>query len=252
MDLAKIRKKSLAAVESSQDLWPTETLESFDESVFSSVSADDKVEDGIELFQLAPEPPVAPEIPPSWAVETNLDVPKTVRDPIEVIMAGRSAAGCDQESVAAEEEYVSVTESDLEFLSFKVSTELYGINIMDIKEIIKPREVTEVPRAPSFVTGVLSLRGTIIPIVDMRLRLGLVKGIETGKERIVVIKNNDSFSGLLVDEVIQVVRIKNDSMEPAPAVLEGIDREFVNGLGRSSGQLLIVLNLQKIADIHLY
>jgi purine-binding chemotaxis protein CheW len=140
----------------------------------------------------------------------------------------------------------------LEFLSFRVSDEIYGINIMDIKEIIKPREVTEVPRAPVFVSGVLSLRGTIIPIIDMRVRLGLAREEHTGKERIIVIKNNNSFSGLLVDEVIHVVQVPEDAVEAAPTVLDGIDRDFVSGLGRSDGRLMIILNLENIADINLY
>jgi purine-binding chemotaxis protein CheW len=123
---------------------------------------------------------------------------------------------------------------------------------MDIKEIIKPREVTEVPRAPHFVSGVLSLRGTIIPIIDMRERLGLACAEPTGKERIVVIKNINSFSGLLVDEVIQVVKVPQDAIEPAPTVLDGIDRDFVSGLGCSDGRLIIILHLENITDINLY
>jgi purine-binding chemotaxis protein CheW len=123
---------------------------------------------------------------------------------------------------------------------------------MEIKEIIIPREVTEVPRAPHFVSGVLSLRGTIIPIIDMRLRLGLSHDETLNKERVIVIRNNDSFSGLLVDEVIKVVQIQQDAIEAPPAVLEGIDRDFVSGLGHSEGRLIIVLNLENIADINLH
>jgi purine-binding chemotaxis protein CheW len=86
----------------------------------------------------------------------------------------------------------------------------------------------------------------------MRIRLGLERNELTGKERIVVIKNNNSFSGLLVDEVIQVVQVQLDAVEAAPAVLEGIDRDFVSGLGRSEGRLIIIINLENIADINLY
>jgi len=174
------------------------------------------------------------------------------RDPIEVILAGRRAAGCNEESSVVDELSQAVSENCTEYLCFRVSDEIYGINIMDIKEIIKPREVTEIPRAPQFVSGIISLRGTIIPVIDMRSRLGLLRENVTGKERVVVIKIDQSFSGLLVDEVIQVLRVDNENMEPAPSVLEGIDRDFVSGIGRSAGRLIIILNLKSIADIQLF
>ena len=139
-----------------------------------------------------------------------------------------------------------------EFLCFKVSDEVYGIDIMDIKELIKPREVTEVPRAPSFVSGIISLRGVIIPIIDMLDRLGLARETVTGRERVIVVRHGESFTGLLVDEIIQVVRIAQEDIEAAPTVLEGIDRDFVSGIGRADGRMVILLNLPNIIDIHLY
>jgi purine-binding chemotaxis protein CheW len=142
-------------------------------------------------------------------------------------------------------------DSYMEFLCFKVSDEVYGIDIMDIKELIKPREVTEVPRAPSFVSGVISLRGVIIPIIDMLDRLGLARETDTGRERVIVVKQGESFCGLLVDEIIQVVRVVRNDIEAAPTVLEGIDRDFVTGIGRAAGRMIILLNLGNIINIHL-
>lgn len=174
-------------------------------------------------------------------------------DPIEAILAGRKAAGCDEDlHLATAEQSQAGAEDYEEFLCIRVSDEIYGINIMQIKEIIKPREVTEVPRAPSFISGVISLRGVIIPILDMLDRLGLRRESVTGRERVVVVKHGEAFTGLLVDEVIQVVRITKTSFEPAPAVLEGIDREFVTGIGRADSRMIILLNLDTIADINLF
>ena len=173
-------------------------------------------------------------------------------DPIKAILAGREAAGCGDEPDASPEQAAAEVEDFEEFLCFRVSDEIYGINIMQIKEIIKPREVTEVPRAPSFVSGVISLRGVIIPILDMPDRLGLRRGATTGRERVVVVRHGEAFTGLLVDEVIQVVRIVKNSVEPAPAVLEEINREFVAGIGRSEDRMIILLNLDTIADIDLF
>lgn len=175
-------------------------------------------------------------------------------DPLGIILAGREASGCGEELQPSSEEQSPAAADDYEeFLCIRVSDEIYGINIMQIKEIIKPRQVTEVPRAPSFVSGVISLRGVIIPILDMPDRLGLGRGESvTGRERVVVVKHGEAFTGLLVDEVIQVVRIPIDDFEPAPAVLEGIKREFVAGIGRADRRMIILLDLETIADINLF
>ena len=136
-----------------------------------------------------------------------------------------------------------------EYLCFRVADEVYAISIMAIKEIVKPREVTEVPRMPAFISGVLSLRGVIIPVMDMRLRLSLSLNATTGRERIVVLRRDSGFCGVLVDEVIQVARINKGDIEAPPAVLDGIDRDFVAGLGHFDNRMLILLNLETILDI---
>ncbi|KAB0666882.1 chemotaxis protein CheW [Oryzomonas japonica] len=173
-------------------------------------------------------------------------------DPLDIILAGRAAAGCDDDlPLASEGQVVAEVSEYEEILCFRISNEIYGINIMELKEIIKPRETTEVPRAPVFIMGVISLRGVIIPVFNMRERLGLPQGERNGRERIVIAKRNEGFTGLLVDEVIQVVRIGKEEREPAPAVLEGIDRDFVCGIGRTGTMMIILLNVASITDINL-
>lgn len=249
MDLAKIRKKyrQPAALEPNIHFQPIDNvsvpaMELTENTVVAPVTPEVHFMD--QIFPARAEPQ------PTGAHITERAA--AVRNPIEIILSGRIAAGCDEESSGDKEFASTGLESCLEFLCVRVSNEIYGINIMDIKEIIKSREVTEIPRSPGFVSGVISLRGTIIPIIDMLIRLGLPRNKVTGKERIVVISVDQSYCGLLVDEVIQVVRVNKESMEPAPAVLEGIDRDFVSGIGRSGGRLIIILNLKNIADIHLY
>jgi purine-binding chemotaxis protein CheW len=172
------------------------------------------------------------------------------KDPLEAILAGRRAAGCHHtESDAVKENSGGQIDEFRDFLCFRVSNEVYGLDIMDIKELIRPRDVTEIPRAPSFVSGVISLRGIIIPIIDMRDRLGLPPETSTGRERVIVIRRDDSFSGLLVDEIMQVLRVASDCIEAPPTVLEGIDRDFVSGIGRADGRMIILLNLESISDI---
>ncbi len=193
------------------------------------------------------EPPLGEEIDP-YGEDATLQI----FDPLATLLAGR-------ESISLEENQTRSTVSSQEasgpavqeFLCFRVARETYAINIMDIKEIIKPREVTEVPRVPAFVSGVLSLRGIIIPVFHMRHRLGLPSAGTSGKERIVVVKKAENYCGLLVDEVVQVVKIAVDGIEAPPAVLDGIDRDFVAGIGRHDGRMLILLNLEEVLDVTL-
>jgi purine-binding chemotaxis protein CheW len=173
-------------------------------------------------------------------------------DPLAVLLAGRAAAGCDEDTPLASLEAVETETSDFqEFLCFRVASEQYAINIMEIKEIIKPREITEVPRSPQFIAGIISLRGLIIPVFDLRERLQLVPSGQTGKERIVVLCRGEELFGVQVDEVQQVVRIAESAIELPPSVLEGIDRDFVQGIGRTGGDMIILLNLASILDITL-
>ncbi|OGT98581.1 MAG: hypothetical protein A2X80_07690 [Geobacteraceae bacterium GWB2_52_12] len=250
MDLAKIRKKSTAAAVVQPPVRQPEASSILDAKapVASEPVLSDNLSEQLAMENLLPIP-----LPDDGLLHGSVTVPrKTPFDPIAVLLAGREAAGCDEEiQLTAIELAPSVQNDYEEFLCFRVSDETYGINIMQIKEIIKQRTVTEVPRAPSFVSGVISLRGVIIPIIDMLDRLGLSREQVTGKERVVVVKNGDAYAGLLVDEVVQVVRIPLSSFEPAPAILEGIDRDFVSGIGRAGQQMVILLNVESITDINL-
>ncbi len=239
MDLAKIRKQSLQMLRESCG----DTLVAPSSAAAESKTAVSAVESPVlEAFLCADAAPVL----------NDLQFRERSGTPLEAILAGRKAAGCDSGAFRAERATGSSGESSLEFLSVRVSHEIYGINIMDIKEIIKPRETTEIPRAPLFISGVISLRGTILPVIDLRVRLGLESSLPVGMERIIVVRIGSAVSGLLVDEVLQVVQVPAASIEEAPVVLDGVDRDFVRGLGRAGGRLMIILNLDTITDINLY
>jgi purine-binding chemotaxis protein CheW len=169
-------------------------------------------------------------------------------DPLATIISGRQWSA-DSEEASLYGALPTASGALEEYLCFRVANEEYAISIMAIKEIIKPREVTEVPRMPEFISGVISLRGIIIPIMDMRLRLALPLVPRTGRERVVVLRKGTGFCGVFVDEVLQVARISKADIEAPPGVLDGIDRDFVKGLGRFDKRMLILLNLDTILDI---
>lgn len=240
MDIAEIRKK--ARKEKEQLFEPG--CSSKPQSVSGAVS--EGMQEAATLSDdFFPAPAASPPARVTPASPVNYD-------PLALILEGRKAALVEDERLSgAQEEVLQDEEASLELLCFRVADEMYSINIMEIKEIIKPRETTEIPHAPPFIAGVLSLRGFIIPVFLLRARLGLDSCHETGKERIIVVKQGEGLCGLLVDEVIQVVRIAAGTIEHPPAVLDGIDREFVSGIGRHDGQMIILLHLPKVLDANL-
>lgn len=132
-------------------------------------------------------------------------------------------------------------------LTFHVSDEEYGIGIEHIREIIKHRVVTEVPRVPSFVAGIIAVRGLVMPVLDLRQRLRMRTAGLSQKSRILIVSrpatSNEILSeeererfGLVVDRVSEVVRIQEVDIEP-PTVLSGKESEFVEGIGRVRSEI---------------
>ena len=144
-----------------------------------------------------------------------------------------------------EEAQVEVGEQ-LELISFRLAQETYAIRLTHVQQIIKLREITLVPRAPAYILGVISLRGMIIPIFDLRSRLGLNSREATRQTRIIVVMDGPKIIGLIVDQVEQVVRIPSGAIEPPPPILGGLESEYIEGIGRFSGRMLILLNLGKV------
>ncbi len=162
---------------------------------------------------------------------------------VEVEEIPATITSLDDVFMSQREEVKEEEEEQLQLLTFKLGVEEYALNIMDIKEIIRPKVATEVPRTPDFILGIFSLRGTIIPVFDVSLRLGLPWGERGPQNRIVVVKSRENFFGLHVDSVVQVLDIPLSKIEPPPEILGGVEGEFLRGIGRIDDRLIILLNL---------
>lgn len=160
-----------------------------------------------------------------------------------------SVQSLDDVLMSQREEVKEEEEEQLQLLTFRLGTEEYALNIMDIKEIIRVKETTEVPRTPEYILGIFALRGTIIPVFDVSLRLGLPRGDRGPQNRTIVVKSRDHFFGLHVDSVVQVMDIPLSKIEPPPEILGGVEGEFLRGIGRIDERLIILLNLGKILKI---
>ncbi|MGH7273525.1 MAG: chemotaxis protein CheW, partial [Nitrospiria bacterium] len=135
-----------------------------------------------------------------------------------------------------------------ELLAFVVSGEEYAVDIMMIKEIIRPIPITYVPRAPRDVKGIISLRGTIVPIFDLPCRLGLKDTVHGKMSRIIVISLGTGLMGFMVDSVTEVVKIKESGIEPPPSTLIGGSAKCIRGIGRFKDRMIIILDVEKTLD----
>jgi purine-binding chemotaxis protein CheW len=141
-----------------------------------------------------------------------------------------------------------------EVLACSLGPEEYGVDIRRVREIIRAREATEVPRAPAFVRGVISVRGAILPVVDLRARLRLsapAPPADRGARIVIVNRGADSF-GLLVDGVRLVVRLRDSDLEAAPALFAGPAAELIAAVGRpGKDRLVILLDLDAVLGFQL-
>jgi purine-binding chemotaxis protein CheW len=134
-----------------------------------------------------------------------------------------------------------------DFLTFLVGDEEYAVDIQRIREIIKVRTVTEVPHVPPFVWGVIAVRGRVVPVIDLRVRLRLASpGLSRTARFLIVEKGEDDLYGLLVDEVRQVVRLTDAEIEPTPAMFSGPEGDFIAGIGRTKSRMVILLQLDQV------
>jgi purine-binding chemotaxis protein CheW len=137
-------------------------------------------------------------------------------------------------------------------LTFLAGGETYGVEILSIREIIKLREITEVPRAPRFLLGIITVRGLVMPVIDLRLRLRLDAAPTRRSARILVVLHKGERFGIVVDQVCDVVRFADAQIEPPPPSLAPSEAPFLAGIGRhqqgNEERLVILLSLDAVLD----
>ena len=135
---------------------------------------------------------------------------------------------------------------EIQLACFRVGDQLYGLDILRIREIVRPQKLRPVPKAPSFVEGVMNLRGAVIPVVDLRRRFDLVVPPEDRQTRIMISALAGRIVGLMVDEVDEVRRYSRKEIQPAPHFLKGRGVEFFLGVCRREEDLILILDLEKL------
>lgn len=135
---------------------------------------------------------------------------------------------------------------EVQLACFRIGPELYALDIMRIKEIIRPQKLTPVPKAPSFIEGVINLRGVVIPIADLRKRFDQPISDTNRKNRIIVCSLSGRIIGLMVDEVTEVKRFGRNEIAPAPQFIEGPEANYFLGVARRGEDLIMLLDLEKV------
>tara|TARA_R110001583_G_scaffold50189_9_gene156652 strand:+ start:13723 stop:14211 length:489 start_codon:yes stop_codon:yes gene_type:complete len=131
-------------------------------------------------------------------------------------------------------------------VTFLLDNETYGINVMQVQEILRYSEIAAVPGAPDYVIGIINLRGNVVTVIDTRARFGLMPADITDNSRIVIIEAEKQVIGILVDSVAEVVYLKKSEMEPAPHVGTEESAQFIQGVCNRDNGLLILVDLNKL------
>ncbi len=146
----------------------------------------------------------------------------------------------------AQKEKKIQTEEILQLVSFSIGQEEFGLDIQCIQEINRMVEYTRVPNSPDFVSGVINLRGKVIPIVDLRKRFGFPVKENDKNTRIIVVEIGETVIGFIVDAVQEVIRIPKSITEPPPPIVAGIGSEYITAVAKLENRLLILLDPERI------
>jgi len=133
-----------------------------------------------------------------------------------------------------------------QLVAFVLADEVYGVEIAAIQEIIRLLEITQIPRAAPDIEGVINLRGKIVPILNLRQRLGLPPAERTRATRVIVVEIEDCTVGMIVDGVTGVMRVDESSIEPPSKLLTDIDSDYLRGVGKVGDTLLVLLNMKRV------
>ena len=195
--------------------------------------------------QTIPPVPVEEALPPSAGPKAPV-----AQAAEAVLPAERSLPSCEEVSEepvpVTDEEGEEIEEHYLDMLAFRLGNEEYIVTMEQVREVLKRIEATPLPNTPDHILGVITIRGTVLPVIDLCKRLGIAAGIRDEKSRIVVVSIDDEKTGLLVERVMGVVKIKEDIIRPAPETIEqGAGAEFLRGIARKDEQLYVLLDLEK-------
>ncbi len=136
----------------------------------------------------------------------------------------------------------------LQWVTYRLDEETYGINVMQVQEVLRYTEIAPVPGAPDYVMGIINLRGNVVTVIDTRARFGLPPSEITDSSRIVIIESDEYVVGILVDSVAEVVYLRSSEIDSAPNVGTEDSAKFIQGVSNRDNELLILVDLNKLLN----
>ena len=136
-------------------------------------------------------------------------------------------------------------EDVMQLVGFIVGQEEFTVPILSIQEIIKPIEFTRVPHTPNYVLGVFNLRGSVIPLIDLRAKFGMPGASQTADSRYIVMKNDDEIAGFVIDELTEAIRLKITDIDPAPETAAQ-EKSYIEGVGKQKDRILTILKVDRL------
>ena len=137
-----------------------------------------------------------------------------------------------------------------QYLTFKLGEEIFALDVSKVREILDFTAVTKVPRTPEFMRGVINLRGSVVPVVDMRLKFGMTKTEKTVNTCIVVVEismdNDNTILGIIADSVQEVIELEPDHIEPAPKIGTKLNTAFISGMGKRESLFIMILDIDRV------
>ncbi len=140
-------------------------------------------------------------------------------------------------------------EQTLQMINFTVGGDEYAVEIQKVREVINFREITQLPKAPSFVKGIINLRGEVIPVMDLREKFGLSHEGYSPLTNVVIVEIGRKAVGVVVDNVRHVIRVAPSDLAPSPPFIGGLSGRYVNGVAKLGERLIVVLDMDKILTV---
>ena len=145
---------------------------------------------------------------------------------------------------------VSNISETVQYLTFKLADEVFALDVAKVREILEITTITKIPQTPEFMRGVINLRGSVVPVIDMRLKFGMSATEQTINTCIIVVEvtleGDTTVLGALADSVQEVVEMEPEQIEPAPHIGTRLDTNFIKGIGKHEGEFVMILDIDKV------